>query len=184
MSQPVTESTPQPVTESIPRPKLGCSPENKINRRDLDPNYLPITYESLDTPTKFCLPRRYTSTHDDATKQIFVAVGKEYNKTLLSSEEVKTVESQVLGSWHHSRKGYKIIFTVWVSTKRNPQAEIRNRIFCSEMNKVLQGVALAETALLCAHPKLAKTKIYVRFVSFVDPKYERTEKWGTLGYWR
>lgn len=163
---------------------VRCSADNKVNKRDLDPNYLPITYESLDTPSEFSLPRRYTSTHDDATKQIFVAVGKEYNQSLLATDEIKNFETQVLGSWHHSRKGYKIIFTVWVSTKRNPRAEIRNRIFCSELNKVLQGVALAESSLLCKCSKLAKTPIYVRFMSFGDPNYTRTEKWGTLGYWR
>src|SRR5690348_2501878 len=151
--------------------------DDKKNKCDLDPNYAPIFYQNLSVPNTFDLPRKYTSTHDDATRQIFLSVGPKYSEQLLSTEEVKNTESQVLGAWHHTRKGYKIILRVLVSTVKNPEAAIRDRIFRAEMNKVLQSIALSEKALLCAYPKLAKTPIYIDFISDVVPSYSGREQW-------
>jgi hypothetical protein len=162
---------------------------------------LPITYESAEIITNFCLPRKYTSTHNDATKEIYMSIGHQYNPILLASEEAVKVQSQVVGKWSKapstgkdavpldkwskdkkSHDRYIIYLTVLVSTPENPQAFIRNKIFCEEMGPVLEGLALAETALLKLHPHLGRTRIYIHFKS-IDPAYDRTEYWRTLGYW-
>lgn len=180
--------------------KTQCSPDNKKNKCDLDTNKVPITYGCASTPVHLRLPRLYTSTHDDASQQIFVHVGSEYSQALLDTDEIKQFQTQVLGSWSKrisssgsstkktsSKSGrceYSIRFVVLVSTPQNPYPQLRNAIFCAELNKVLQAVALAESGLLCRRPELAKAKIYIHFSSSVCPEvYDRTECWGTLGEW-
>jgi hypothetical protein len=165
------------------KPCYICNKEDKVNNHRLDPLLLPITYESSKIITSFDLPRKYTSTHNDQTKEIYLSIGHEYNKRLLESDEAVKVQSEVVGKWVKTKKGkYQINLTVLVSTEKNPQAEFRNIVFCRELGPVLEGIALAESALLKLYPRLASTKIYVHFKS-IDPNYNRVEYWHRLGYW-
>lgn len=161
---------------------VKCSKENKKNTHRLKPLLAPITYECSDIITKFSLPRKYTNTHNDETAEIYLSVGREYNKILLSSEEAVKVQSQVVGKWVKVGDKYEIHFKVLVSTEKNPQAFIRNKIFCEELAPVLEGFALAETALLKLYPCLGNTKIFVHFKS-IDKAYDRVEYWHKLKYW-
>lgn len=160
-----------------------CSEENKINQHRLVPLLLPITYENADIITEFELPRKYTSTHNDLTKEVYISIGHNYNQFLLNSEEALVNETQVVGKWKRIKcNKYEIHLTVLVSTEKNPQAEIRNRIFCQELGYVLEGIAFAETALLNTYKYLNNAKIFIHFKS-IDPLYNRTEYWHRLGYW-
>lgn len=162
--------------------QVCCSKENRINNHRLQPLLLPITYEDKGIMTNLSLPRKYTSTHNDETREVYVSIGHDYNNFLLNTDEVKNVESQVIGQWKKNGNKYEIHLMVLVSTEKNPQAEIRNKIFCEELGYVLEGIAFAETPLLSKKPKLGRTKIYVHFKSN-DPKYNRTEYWHRLSYW-
>ena len=155
---------------------IECKCENKKNNHRLDPLLCPITYESSDIITKFSLPRTYTNIHDDTTREIFISVGKSFNKTMLSSPEAINIESQIIGKWAKKDNKYIIILQAIVSTLKNLQAQIRNTIICNELSLVLEGIALSETALLKLYPKLSKTKIYVKFKS-IDKAYNRVEYW-------
>lgn len=159
-----------------------CSAKDRSNQHRLQPLLLPITYESSEIITDFSLPRKYTSTHNDETREVYVSVGHQYDKRLLASEEAVKVQSQVTGEWIKKDHKYEIHFKVLVSTPQNPQAEIRNQIFCAELGTVLEGIAFAETALLKLHPKYGKARIFVHFKS-IDPAYDRTEYWHRLEYW-
>jgi len=161
---------------------VKCSTENKTNQHRLIPLLTPITYECAEVITDFRLPRKYTNTHNDETGEIYISVGHQYNQILLDSEEARVVQSQVVGKWVKVDCEYQIHFTVLVSTEQNPNAYIRNFIFCEELGVVLEGFAFAETALLRLHPKLARAKIFVHFKS-IDPAYDRVEYWHRLGYW-
>jgi hypothetical protein len=159
-----------------------CTKDDKTNKRHLDTNILNIIYESSDMITSLCLPRKYTTTHNDVPPLLFAAIGHDYNKRLLSSEEVINAQTQIVGKWIRREGEYEIHFAAIVSTEKNPQAQIRNTIICRELGVVLESIAFAETSLLKLHPKLGNTKIYVHFRS-IDPTYNRTEYWNTLGYW-
>ncbi len=160
-----------------------CSIDSKENKHRLDPLLFPITYASQEVMETFSLPRKYTSTHDDEKKEIYLSIGSDYNERMLQTEEVILVESQVIGKWVKRGKKYEIHLRVLVTTEKNPQAFIRNKIFCEELGVVLEGIALAETCVLLRNPSLTKSKIYIHFES-VDPEYKRVEYWGKLGYWR
>jgi len=159
-----------------------CSKKNRQNSHRLNPLLFPITYESAEVINSLDLPRKYTSTHNDDTREIYLSIGHTYNDRLLSSEEAVKVESQIVGKWISKGKKYEIHLEALVSTDKNPQSEIRNRIICSETSPVLEGIALAETCLLTLYPSLARTKIFIHFKS-KDPKYNRIEYWGKLSRW-
>jgi len=162
--------------------KISCSKDNRKNTHRLNPLLLPITYESANIIKKLKLPRKYTSTHNDETAEVFLSIGHEYNTLLLSSEEVKNVESQVVGKWIKKHNKYQIHLEVLVSTLKNPSPFFRNKVFCEEMAPVLEGIALAETCILTLNPHLLKTKIYIKFKS-IDKSYDRIEYWGKLSRW-
>lgn len=159
-----------------------CPDKDRTNQDRLDPLLFPITYGSNQIITELSLPRRYTSIHNDQLKTIYLSIDHKYNKAMLESEEAVKVQSQVIGRWEKKDGKYRILLTVIVSSPENPQAEIRNFIFCKELGPVLEGIALAESALLKLKPRLSKTKIYIKFKS-IDPSYQRVEYWKTLGYW-
>ena len=163
---------------------IKCTDENRTNHYRLNSLLLPITYETSNIITHLDLPRKYTSTHNDSTFEIYISIGHTYNKFLLSSEEAIKTQSYVIGKWVKNDKNdkYEIHLKVLVSTPENPQSEIRNKIFCNELGVVLEGIAFAETALLKNNPHLASTKIFIHFKS-IDPKYRRVEYWHRLGYW-
>lgn len=162
---------------------MKCTSQNKKNNHRLDPLLCPITYENSSIITNFSLPRKYTNIHNDETREVLISVGKNYNKTMLSSPEAINVETQITGKWGKKDGKYTILLEAIVSTNKNPQAQIRNIIICNELGLVLEAIALAETALLELNPKLAKTKIYVHFKS-IDSKYDRIEYWGRLQRWQ
>jgi len=162
---------------------ITCTNENLKNNHRLNPLLCPITYDSSNIITNFSLPRKYTNTHNDKTEEIYISVGKNYNETLLNSPEAVNVESQIIGKWVKKHKHYQIVLKAIISTVKNPQAQIRNTIICNELSVVLEGIALAETALLKLHPELGSTKIYVNFES-IDKAYNRVEYWGKLKYWQ
>lgn len=161
---------------------ITCEKQDKINTHRLDPLYFPIIYQNARVITSLTLPRLYTSTHNDDTKQIFLSIGPKYDEILLNTPEVINVETEILGKWVKKNDKYRIQLTAIVSTEKNPQAQIRNIIICKELGVVLEGIAFAETALLKRYPCLKDTKIYIHFKS-IDPAYDRTEYWGKLGYW-
>jgi hypothetical protein len=163
-------------------PCIQCSKVDRTNRNRIVPLLTPITYDASSTIAKFSLPRKYTSTHDDETKEIFISVGATYNPILLASPEAQEVQSQVVGKWKKCDGEYQIRLRVLVSTEKNPFPFFRNLVFCSELGVVLEGIALAETALLKLYPRLGRAKIFVHFKS-IDPQYDRVEYWDRLESW-
>lgn len=169
---------------SAPKICIKCSKKDKSNQNRLNPLSLPITYESKDIINKFTLPRKYTSGHNDKTKEVYLSIGHNYNKQILQSEEEITTESSVIGKWVKvSDNKYEIHLRVLVSTKNNPITPIRNIIFCKELGVVLEGIAFAETCILSKYPNLGNTPIFVHFKS-IDKNYNRVEYWSKLKYWR
>jgi hypothetical protein len=116
-------------------------------------------------------------------------VGKHYSDCLL--ETTVCTQAHILGSWKASKSScgaFKINVTVLVSNGKSvTDRSGRNARFCREVNRFLQAVAVAESALLCRNPGLANSAIQVHFVSLdgcgkID-EYDRIECWGKLGDW-
>ena len=155
---------------------VRCSDNNRTNQHKLKPFLLSINYESVDVITSLELPRRYTSAYND------ISIGNNYNHKILQHEDVIKRQSHIMGEWLRKDDKLEIYLTVIISSKQNPDAENRNKIFCDKLGLILESIAFAETSLLKSHPFLDSTKIFVKFQS-LDPKYDRTEYCHRLGYW-
>jgi proteinaceous RNase P len=59
----------------------------------------------------------------------------------------------------------------------------RYNIFCSELSLVLEAIRFGDRALFDKLPELDKIPVLVNFKS-TDKKYNKTEKWGSLGDYR
>lgn len=81
-----------------------------------------------------------------------------------------------MGKWLNKKK---IELRVIISSEKNPQAMIRDKIIRKELPNVLKQIGLAETGLVALHPKLGRAKIYIDFKS-IDPKYRAYECFGRL----
>ncbi len=137
---------------------------------------MPLYWGNPEMTIDLSLPRKYTSTHNDEKAEVYLTIDHHYNKKQLSTDEVINVESQVVGKWKSKKR---IELLVIVSSKKNPQAEIRNKIIRHELPTVLNQIGLAETPLVALHPKLGRAKIYITFRSD-DPKYQSYEYFGRL----
>ena len=155
---------------------IQCSSINRTNQHKLKPFLLSINYESVDIITSLELPRKYTSAYND------ISIGTSYNNKILQHDDVIKRQNHIIGEWLRKDNKLEIYLNVIVSSKQNPDAESRNKMFCDKLGLVLESIAFAETSLLKSHPYLDATKIFVRFHS-LDPKYDRTEYWHRLGYW-
>jgi len=76
---------------------VKCNPEDKINKHRLVPSMLDIVYESSRTITSLSLPRRYTTTHSDVPPTLFIGISHNYNKRLLSTDEVVKNQTEIIG---------------------------------------------------------------------------------------
>lgn len=161
-------------------PCVQCITRDRTNKHRLEPLLLSVIYESADIISSLDLPRKYTSIRNNNTS--FISIGHNYNKKLLSSEEITRNQSYVIGQWIKSNDKFEIHLEVLVSSDKNRDAETRNKRFCQELDIILEGIAFAETGLLKSNPTLAGTKIFVRFKS-IDAKYDRIEYWHRLGFW-
>lgn len=155
---------------------IQCSDLNRTNQHQLKPFSLSINYESTDIITSIELPRKYTSAYRD------ISIGHDYNKKILQHDDVIKRQNHVVGEWVKIDGKYEIHLNVIVSSEENPDASMRNKMFCDKLGLTLESIAFAETTLLKLHPSLASTKIYIRFHS-LEEKYDRTEYWHRLGYW-
>lgn len=159
-----------------------CTNLQRINKNQLPLQILSLNYGSADMIKDLLLPRKYTTTHNDVPPKLFVAVGHEYDKCLLSSPEVIQESTQVVGQWVKKDDKYEIHLEALVSDAAHPNAKARNTEFCNFMSIVLETIGFAEVNLLRRHPELARTRIYIHFKSN-DPTYDRVEYWHRLGYW-
>jgi magnesium dechelatase len=126
------------------------------------------------------LPRYYTLTHSDATGDLFLSIGKEYNKrqtaslyTRLMRDEVTAELIELEGNMVlnvHCHVSGGIVFGL---------ASWRYKIFCSELPLVFEALRLGDKDIFDHHKELDQAKIVVHFKSHARC-YNITEPWGKI----
>jgi hypothetical protein len=147
----------------------------------LNPKKLHVRYLTGTPPDELKLPRRYTLTHSDKTGELFLTIGREYDKKQISglytrlmrdevlAELIDDVNNTVLKVYCHVNGGF--VFGT---------AGLRNRIFRTELPLALEAIIYGDRALFEKYPALDRTPIYVCFESTCS-KYNITENWGDTG---
>jgi hypothetical protein len=130
------------------------------------------------------LPRRYTLTHSDATGDLFLAIGLDYDRAAVSGLYTRLMRDEVLAEWQRTGRGPSLHLYCHVSggLAFGP-AGWRYRIFQRELYLVLQAMRHGDAALYAADPALDAAPIWVHFRA-TQRRFQRSERWGSPADYR
>jgi len=119
--------------------------------------------------------RKYTMTHDDATGQLFVSIGYEYDYSKISK-----IRDEVLAQWVPHLGQYVLLGKVYVSGGEydDNQTRVRYMIFKKEMETALHAIVKGDEGFFYYFPWFLDFPIYIHFES-ANPMYNHVLYFGT-----
>jgi len=147
----------------------------------LNPEKLHVTYLTGATPGHLTLPRRYTLTHSDATGDLYLTIGADYDRQQLRGWQARFMRDEVLAEWRNAADGPALHVDCHVSggLVLGP-ANWRYAIFRQELPLALEAICFGDRKLFQGQPQLTHSPIWVHFHA-PQPRYNRVERWGTVG---
>jgi hypothetical protein len=146
----------------------------------LNPAKLHVRWRRGVTPAGPRSPRRYTLTHSDATGDLFLTIGADYDRVQISGLYTRLMRDEVLAEWAADGDEPELRVHCHVSGGfALGSAEMRDAIFRRELPLVLEAFRYGDSALFIAHPEMDCAPVTVHFRSHVE-RFNRMEKWGTL----
>lgn len=147
--------------------------------RRLRPEKLHTRFANGTTQDGPVTPRRYTLTHSDATGDLFLSIGPDYDSEQISGFYTRLMRDEVLAEWDESPGGPVLRLHCHVSggLALGP-AKWRDAIFQRELPLVLEALRYGDRVLFQAQPHLDRAPIQVSFHAS-RPRYNRVETWGT-----
>ena len=150
----------------------------------LNPGKLHVEFAAGTAAVAPLTPRRYTLTHSDATGDLFLTVGPEFDKRQISGWYTRLMRDEVLAEWREGAEGPALHLFCHISGGLTfGSAGWRDAIFRRELPLVLEALRFGDRGLFAAHPALDRAPIYVHFAAS-QSRYRRTETWGTPGDYR
>jgi hypothetical protein len=149
----------------------------------LKPEKLHVQFAPDTAPEGPVAPRRYTLTHSDATGDLFLTIGSDYDRQQVSGWYTRLMRDEVLAEWRDEEDGPALHVHCHVSggLVLGP-AGWRDAIFRRELPLVLEAFRFGDRHLFEIWPELDWAPIWVHFHA-AQPHYNRVESWGTLaGY--
>jgi len=67
----------------------------------LKPEKLHVRFAAGVTPDEPITPRRYTLTHSDATGDLYLTIGPDYDRRQISGWYTRLMRDEVLAEWHN-----------------------------------------------------------------------------------
>jgi len=129
-------------------------------------------------------PRRYTLTHSDATGDLFLSIGADYNQGQISGLYTRLMRDEVLAEWVVGAAGPEMhVFCHVSGGLLFGSATMRDAIFRRELPLVLETFRYGDRALFVAEPDLEHAPVIVHLRSHVT-RYSRVETWGTPADYR
>lgn len=129
-------------------------------------------------------PRYYTLTHSDSTGDLFLSIGQCYDTKQISGLYTRLMRDEVLAELKTDSEEPSLIVHCHVSGGFIfGRAKWRHKIFCTELSLVLEAIRFGDKAFFDHNPKLDRIPVLIHFES-TDTKYNKTEKWGSLGDYR
>jgi len=140
------------------------------------PEKLHVRFDRGTAATGPLVPRRYTLTHSDATGDLFLTVGAEYDSAQISG----LMRDEVLAEWRQDEEGPALhVFCHVSGGLAFGTARWRYAIFRRELPLVFQAFRYGDLALFQAQPALDAAPIWVHFQSG-RKRYRRVESWGSM----
>jgi hypothetical protein len=145
----------------------------------LRPEKLQVRFAPGVSPEGPVTPRRYTLTHSDATGDLFLTVGPDYDRKQISGWYTRLMRDEVLAEWGEEREAPSLHVYCHVSGGLVfGTAALRNAIFRRELPLVLEALRFGDRELFETHPELDRAPIVVHFRA-AQHRYHRREPWGT-----
>lgn len=150
----------------------------------LDPRKLEVRFAVGGSPEGPLVPRCYTLTHSDATGDLFLTVGRAADHARISGWYTRLMRDEVVAEWKQDDEGPSLHIYCHVSGGLVfGSAGWRYAIFQHELPLVLEAFRYGDRGLFAAQPDLDGAPIVVHFAAS-QPKYRRTERWGTPADYR
>jgi hypothetical protein len=144
----------------------------------LKPEKLHVRFVPNTAPEGPVTPRRYTLTHSDATGDLFLTIGSDYDRQQISGWHTRLLRDEVLAKWHEEEDCPALHVHCHVSggLVLGP-AGWRDAIFRRELPLVLEAFRFGDRRLFEAQPELDRAPIRVHFHA-TQSRYNRIESWG------
>jgi len=149
----------------------------------VDTSKLHVTFAEPSCPDGPLVPRCYTLTHSDATGDMFLTIGPDFDRSALSALQVRLERDEVLGEWIAGEDG-PLLELQMMAQGGLPvfgTGAMRCDIFRHYRPMVLGAIRWADRELVAANPRLDEAPVRARFRW---RRGDRTEDWGTFGEWR
>lgn len=144
----------------------------------LRPEKLHVQYAPGSEPAGSVAPRCYTLTHSDATGDLYLTIGPDYNRSQISGWQIRFMRDEVLGEWRDEGKGLALHVHCHVSGGLVAGlAGWRYRIFKRELPLALEAIRFGDRVFFQARPALDQAPVLVHFHA-VQSRYDRVEPWG------
>ena len=132
----------------------------------LKPEKLKVIYKGNITETNPIAPRRYTLTHSDATGDLPLTIGSEYNRKQISGWYTRLMRDEVLAEWIKRDASYSLDVYCHVSGGLIfGGASMRESIFLNEMPLVLEALRFGDRPLFDRHVELDEAVIRIHLQS-------------------
>jgi hypothetical protein len=149
----------------------------------LRPEKLHVRFAS-DLADDALLPRRYTLTHSDTTGELYLTVGRDYDRDQISGWYTRLMRDEVLAEWVEEDEGPALHLYCHVSGGLVfGGAAWRDAIFRRELPLVLEALRHGDRRLYQAEAALDRAPVRVHFRAR-QRRYRRTEDWGQPGDYR
>jgi hypothetical protein len=147
----------------------------------LKPEKLHVRFVAGATPEGPITPRRYTLTHSDATGDLFLTIGPDYDRQQIAGWTTRLLRDEVLAEWQEEEDGPALHVYCHVSGGLVVGwAGWRDAIFRRELPLVLEAFRFGDQGLFEAQPELDRAPIWVHFQAR-QSRYNRVERWGVPG---
>ncbi len=146
------------------------------------PDKLHITLSDDVSEEKPLQPRRYTLTHSDRTGDLFLTIGRDYDRSQISGWYTRIMRDEVLAEWKAKEVGDPLSLHLYCHVSGGfvvGSAGWRYRIFQHHLRQVIQAFRHGDRQLFSAHPTLDNAEVFVHFEA-KQPEYKKMESWGKM----
>ncbi|NHJ38907.1 MAG: hypothetical protein FK731_02660 [Asgard group archaeon] len=145
-----------------------------------NPKKLHTSFETDLTNEIDFLPRKYTLTHSDRTGDMFLTIGKKYDKEKISKFYVRFMRDEVLGEWKKIDGNYELHLYVHISGGLIfGWAGMRDKIIRNHLPMVYRVIRYGDNELFKKIPQLDDCPLYVHFKSN-RKRYNKIERIGLM----
>ena len=150
----------------------------------LRPNKLHVRFLPPTTAEGPLYPRCYTLTHSDATGDLYLTIGPEYDRQQLAGLQTRLMRDEVIAEWLEGEGDPTLHLYCHISggVVMGP-AGWRYQIFQRELPLVLEALRYGDRQLFAIYPDLDQASIQIHFQA-VQKRYRRVESWGVPGDYR